>query len=268
MGKVQALVGMIRREGLAAAVRYIPTSIGKWRRTRRDANGELLVTLDGCDFPLEHPLIRNRVDTALAVGEYELPERLLCRRHLNPATPVIELGANIGVVSCVVNRHLSNRTRHVAVEANPRVIELLEANRKRNACGFQVKHAAIAYGGVEEIEFPVMEDSLVGRVGHRSSETAKVRAETFAGILRESGFEKCSLVMDIEGMEVDVVQNDLDTLERFAETLVVEFHPHFRGEGTIGETIRSLEGAGFQQVDEAGQTKVFHHQRRLQKNRG
>ena len=52
-------------------------------------------------------------------GSYEHEERELIRRWLKPEDHVIEFGACLGIVSCVTNKLLKDKTRHVVVEANP-----------------------------------------------------------------------------------------------------------------------------------------------------
>ena len=80
-------------------------------------------------------------------GDYELPERFAVKRYLRPSTPVVELGASLGVVSCAINRRLSNPERHVAVEANPAVLPILTGNRDLNGCRFEIVHAAAGAEG-------------------------------------------------------------------------------------------------------------------------
>ena len=58
----------------------------------------------------------------------------------------------MGVVACVTNRLLKNRTAHVVVEANPLVIPQLELNRTLNRCQFEIVNRAIAYG-MESVTF-------------------------------------------------------------------------------------------------------------------
>ena len=51
---------------------------------------------------------------------------------------IVEFGGGIGVISCLANRRIGQRDRHIVVEANPHLIPLLEKNRSLNRCAFTV----------------------------------------------------------------------------------------------------------------------------------
>ena len=65
-----------------------------------------------------------------AEGKIEVDEQYLVKRHVAPQATVLELGANLGVVSSVVNKMLTYPENQVVVEANPTIIPYLEANKK------------------------------------------------------------------------------------------------------------------------------------------
>src|SRR4051812_34087897 len=91
----------IAREGGIPALS--DTILEKSRRMSRMRPGGV-VALDGCRFDLTKvaPDVRN----LLLSGEYERPERASLRTFVDPTLPVIELGASIGVISCLTNRLL------------------------------------------------------------------------------------------------------------------------------------------------------------------
>ncbi len=97
-------------------------------RVYRHGGARAVLALDGCEFDVSSPVITRRVKSSLLFHRYERGERQALRRHLDPAKPVVELGGGIGVVACVINRRLSNPHRHVVVEANARLIEIIRAN--------------------------------------------------------------------------------------------------------------------------------------------
>lgn len=70
---------------------------------------------------------------------YEQDELRLIKSFLSPSSTVLELGACIGVVSCMTNKLLSDPTRHVVVEGNRFWEPYLEYNASRNGCLFQTR---------------------------------------------------------------------------------------------------------------------------------
>src|ERR1035437_7229193 len=100
-----------------------------------------------CTEGMTFEIPRARTDLAMrgkfTADTYELPERVLTKRHLPPTSTVLELGGCIGVVSCVVNRVLQHPSRHVVVEGNSAIIPTLQRNRDLNGCVFQIEHGVV-----------------------------------------------------------------------------------------------------------------------------
>jgi len=84
-----------------------------------------IVRLDGCKFSIAQDRVPANVVDLLLSDLYEEPERKALTRFVNPELPVVELGACIGVVSCLTNRRLRAPEKHVVVEANPALLPLL-----------------------------------------------------------------------------------------------------------------------------------------------
>src|ERR1700722_14889072 len=119
----------------------------RWLFTHMIALRGNIVEIEGCKFAVGSPAISRK--NRFLFNHYETSERDAIRKYLNPKLPVIELGSAIGVISCLVNRRLVSPERHVAIEANPALIPVLQENRELNGCGFTVLHRAISYDGPE-----------------------------------------------------------------------------------------------------------------------
>src|SRR5262245_29008871 len=96
----------------------------------------LKVRLDRAEFHVPEGPNATSLRGLLWLERYETLERHAITRWLPRDLPVVEFGASIGVVSCLVNKHLRNPAAHVCVEANPAVIPVLQRNRDRNGCRF------------------------------------------------------------------------------------------------------------------------------------
>src|SRR5262245_43618744 len=74
---------------------------------------------DGCTFRIPRDVTRLSYRACFLTDAYEREERELVRQWVRPEDRVIELGACLGIVSCVTNRLLADKSKHVVVEANP-----------------------------------------------------------------------------------------------------------------------------------------------------
>ena len=79
--------------------------------------------VDGCTFAIPKRLTSVAYRSCFFDRSYEAEERELIRALVKPDDQVLELGACLGVVSCVTNKLLRDNTRHVVVEGNPFCIE-------------------------------------------------------------------------------------------------------------------------------------------------
>jgi len=215
-----------------------------------------IVRLDGCRFTIAKDRVPANVVDLLLSDLYEEPERKALRRFLNPELPVIELGACIGVVSCLTNRRLRNPENHVVVEANPGLLPLLEQNRARNECRFEIVHAAVS-PGAEAITFRVDDNILASSVHGDDGRSVTVNAVTLERLLNDHGFQQATLICDIEGAELELVKHELKTLGERVSTIIMELHDRIVGQEPTQRMLASLESAGFKIVSRDGDVVVL-----------
>src|SRR5690349_11685444 len=97
---------------------------------------------DGCVFEIPREMTTRTYRSCFWSGEYEEEERELIHKLLRPDDRVLELGACLGIVSCVTHRHLTAPAKHVVVEGNPRLIPCIERNRALNQGTFTIENCA------------------------------------------------------------------------------------------------------------------------------
>ena len=265
--KLATALAVWRHQGMEGATRVSLEKAGMWwRRGEPFELGKLVgrpsrhVRIDGCRFGLEHEVITPALEHLLLTGKHEAPERALIRRHLNPDLPLVELGGAIGVVSCIANAILRDPSRHVVVEANPALLPVLEANRRRNGSGFSIVHRALAYGA-PAVSFSVAADVLASSARVTGSDSVTVPATTLRDLLRQHRFSRCNLVCDIEGTELDLVREEAGVLATAVEVLIMEVHDRIVGVGPCAEMLRSLERLGFERVGQAWDTVAMRRRR-------
>lgn len=214
-------------------------------------------TLDNCEF-----ILRGLKDEGLRngflLGDYEQYERRAVAQYLVPELPVIELGACLGVVSCITNRRLQHPAQHIVVEANPAVIPFLQRNRRHNHCQFRVLNSAIAYDS-DVIEYAPTEN-FAGNSLTQTSGLRKVRVPTISlqGIANRYGFDRFTLICDIEGHERELVERESEVLGR-ADLIILETHARLIGDAANAQLLARLQALGFELVEEESHVVVLRN---------
>ncbi len=215
------------------------------------------VRIDGGRFEVSSPVVSTYQAGLLALGRYEVAERAALRAFLDPELALIDCGASIGVVSCLANARLHHREQHLAVEANPAVVPVLEANRALNQGAFSVVHAAIAYGAAS-VEFGVNADFLASSVGMRGGHRrVSVPAVTVSALIARLQTPACTLLCDIEGMELELFRHDVDAIRRSVRCVMFESHLTPEGIDTAPPLFQWLNGHGFSCTWSRQATHVF-----------
>ena len=209
---------------------------------------------DGCVFDIPKHLTTRTYRGCFQDGDYEDDERALIKKFLRPDDTVLECGACLGIVSCVTNSLLRDKTRHVVVEANPKVIPSLYRNRELNKAGFLIEHCAVS--GKNEETFYLHPHYIVGGTSQRASnEAVRLPGRSVRELDARYG-PFTALIMDIEGSELDAFQAAGDLFSRY-RLVVVELHPWAIGEAKVQQCRDILAAAGLRHVGTAGITEAW-----------
>src|SRR5262249_19156155 len=145
--------------------------------------------------------------------------------------------------------------RHVVVEANPNLIPVLERNCRLNGCKFTVINKALAYDG-PTVAFGVRANFVASGVGHKADvgpdEAVTIATTTLERTADDAGFDRFSLICDIEGAEAALVGHEIETLRARVPFLLVEVHPGVIGTEAVDEMFRTLADAGFTVIERCG----------------
>jgi FkbM family methyltransferase len=183
---------------------------------------------------------------------YELPERTLINGHLSPNACVLEMGASLGIVSCLINRSLWDRSRHVAIEVNAELLPVMEINRVRNGCEFSIENCAITRQ--KSMFFQRTDNSDGGRISSGHGVPIATRDLSEVEISRGLAFD--TIVMDIEGAEIAFLAEYEVILPRIA-TIIVEFHPKIVSQNDIETARGRLIRAGLRSVGRMLDVEAF-----------
>lgn len=254
--KIIEKMKMIRREeGLAAVFLYCVEHLiaktgwyhdkyffGRWVEWRGD-----IVHIDGCTFRVDSPLIVTALKSRFIRDQFEKEERIAVKKYLDSSLPLIELGASIGIVSCVANKKLANPETHVVVEANPELIPILRVNRELNGCLFAIVNKALGYGGSEAV-FYKHERFSSGGLKRPTDSPIRVPTVTLAEIIDTHRFERANLICDIEGGEIDLVSQEKELISKKIFQIIFDLHPSVVGAEAIRRMRGELEAAGFRKL--------------------
>jgi FkbM family methyltransferase len=170
-------------------------------------------------------------------GEFEAELRMSLERLAPTLSTVVDVGCNIGYVSCLLASLTGGRARILSLDPNPEMISRCEANLKLN--GFAAEISACAAGRVEEIRtfhVPRHRPSFAsfGQLSH-DCEEIRVPVRRLDLLAREKGLAQIDLLkIDVEGFEPEVL-GGLGDLP--VKNIYLEFSP------------RNLKNCGFSPDD-------------------
>lgn len=212
---------------------------------------------EGLEFEIPKDIMPTSLKSRFVLDTYERPERNLTRRFVKPGDSILELGSCLGIVSCFANRLLKNPEQHVALEANPSLIPVIERNRKLNNCKFTTIHGAIGDGN--DLEFWVNRIPTASSGVSKRGERIKVPTFTLDALRRRVPFDFSCLLMDIEGAEAGVLASFLPQMESI-RTIIVETHPAIYGIEGNRRVERCLVEAGYSCQATEGTVGVWSRQ--------
>ena len=214
--------------------------------------------VDGCEIEVPKNLTTRSYRACFFTAEYEAEECSLVREFVRPEDTVLELGACMGVVSCVTNKRLRDKTRHVVVEGNPLLIPTLQRNRELNNAGFAIENCAA--GTEREVTFYIHPIYLVGGSSQRETEKpVRVRGCSWPELDQRHG-PFTTLIMDVEGSELDVLEGGRELIARY-RLGIAELHEWAIGIGKIERCRDLLRLGGLRFVKLAGVTEVWERPR-------
>ena len=242
------------RKRLGAAAGWLNNNIIRWfQGAVFDIKGGHFKA-DGCTFSIPRDQTSRTYRSCFLDNSYEAEERDLIREFVRPSDSVLELGACLGIVSCVTNKLLSNKTSHVVVEGNPFCIPSLHRNRQLNNCGFLVENCAVS--NEREATFYLHPVYIVGGTTQReSSRPVRIPARSLPELYERHGPFN-TLIVDIEGAELNIFSAATEILAK-VRLVIVELHPWAIGESGVERCRELFSAAGLRFKKRAGITEAW-----------
>ena len=216
----------------------------------------------GLSFSVPKELTSRITRGYFAEGNIEKDEQYLVKKYIAPHATVLELGANLGIVSCVTNQLLSHPERQVVVEANPTIIPFLETNRANNRCSFQIENCVVSHQ--KEIPFffgnSISSGGIINKNSDGTDQSVVVQGITFDALQKKHNLTFDTLVMDIEGAEYNLLKEINPYLNQF-ELIIFEQHPSILNHDQLQEINQLLLQNNFVLTEESGDTVVWKNLR-------
>lgn len=193
-----------------------------------------------------------RITPDIISGIYEDKIAPLFFKLLSPGDCVLDVGANVGYYSLSARELVGQKGFIVAMEPNPRSVELLRMNVETNELNSHIavrEEAASDRPGVEEFwsdENFSVGSHLMGVGSHSNQNKGKiitVSAVTLDSIAPES----CNVIkMDVEGAEYKVWKGMTKMLELDAlKKVFLEFHNYAMSDEDSANLLKSVQDWGF-----------------------
>lgn len=207
---------------------------------------------------------------AMWMGYYERAETKILRENFDRDHTIIEIGANIGVLSRIAHEtKLTDGGRLVCIEPNPSSLETLKANIRRasnfGANAMNVIAAAIGSPKDEGKTLPFhakpnLGSGLASVTLHEDfDKVVNVPVKSLSSIVGDFAEDGYSLICDAEGAETLILKDDADALKTCRQ-IVIELHgPEKTGlPDTPEEMVSMLEKLGFHRQRQLGDTHYFN----------
>ena len=197
-----------------------------------------------------------RVRYGLVTG-YELKDARLAHKVLARGDRVLELGSAVGFLALFCRKQLGIRD-YAMVEANPRLIPLIEENFRLNGLRPRLLFNVVVGPEDGEASFGINRDywssSTVTRA--HAAETLTLPQRSIPSLLAELPFKPNTLIIDIEGGEAAI---PLDHWLLF-DKIIGEFHERLVGEAAIERITDALLAAGYTLAGSDGRSRAYVRQ--------
>lgn len=155
-------------------------------------------------FRLDNNLIANFNThfNCFGIENYELSEKHLIEKYLDPRDSVLELGGCLGVISLITNRILLNKKAHVVLEIDSKKYDYLKYNKTINKAEFFCCNGALS------VDEHIFYERGIGIWGGKATTigTDKEKIVSFKITDLETKYNLAfnTLIMDIEGGELEL----------------------------------------------------------------
>lgn len=156
----------------------------------------------------------------------------------------VDVGANVGALTCAAAAAVGPRGKGVSFEPNPRVFAFLEDNLRLNSATNVATHCSALADAPGSVFFSDLKHDNLNHIAVDGSGT-RVNAETLDRTI-PGDYEVSLLKIDVEGFELAVLKGGESTLKRTQAVLFESWDEHASSTGTpVSAPIELLRRQGF-----------------------
>lgn len=189
---------------------------------------------------------------AYYAGEHDRKITWICQKLIRRGDTVLDIGANLGMVTVHMASLVGSGGTVHAFEPNPRLVGLLRRALDRNSLP-QVKLHEFGLGPAEstlELRIPRSDTGEGSFVWKRETEdclSVQVRVRTLDDVAREQDIRRVSMIkIDVEGFEASVLRGALQFLEQARpSTILFELMEPISGRVSDAPVFRILLDCGY-----------------------
>jgi FkbM family methyltransferase len=170
------------------------------------------------------------------VGDLDRKITWICQKLVGPGDTVMDIGANIGLVTLWLSYLVGESGKVHAFEPNPKLQEMIEKALHRNRRSNVIVHrmALGSKDGTMELYIPQGnsgEGSLIRNRARKDCNIVSVPVYTLSSVMAKEKFDKVRLIkIDVEGFEEEVLRGASEFFEKVRpETLLFEQNAKFNG---------------------------------------
>jgi len=150
--------------------------------------------------------------TAFYTGDLDRKVSWICEKIVRPGDTVLDIGANVGIVSLWLSKLVGQHGKVHAFEPNPALQKLLTQTLQRNGISNVSLHPVALGTTSGQMELRILpgntgSGSLVLEYDQTNCQTTTVRVATLDSIVEKEGIKTVRLIkIDVEGFEAQVLQ--------------------------------------------------------------
>lgn len=190
--------------------------------------------------------------SAFYVGDLDRKITWICSQLVRPGDTVLDIGANIGMVTLWLSKLVGEQGKVHAFEPNPELQKILEEmlshNQVSNVCLYPI--ALGTEQGSLELRIPRVNAGAASLIRNRNlsdCDVVEVPVRPLSKIVAEEGINSIRLIkIDVEGFEAEVFQGGQEVLESIRPEVIL-FELNERLDGLIRDqpVIKILRDFGY-----------------------
>jgi FkbM family methyltransferase len=159
----------------------------------------------------------------ILAGRYEQEEAELVKAYVPDASDVVELGGGIGFITAMTEHTTDNIGRHLVLEMNPQLHPILRKIKEANQLEVHIDKAAYAAQS-ESVRLEPGDTYTQTSVSETSTKGEPIPAKSLSALVDEYDLNQFALIVDIEGAERGLLEDEFDTMVEHCPVVIMELH--------------------------------------------